>query len=348
MGRHSWQGRLLGPLLGRDLAVDLGTANTLVYVRGRGVVLDEPSVVAVDARDGSVVAVGRRAKEMVGRTAGHLLAVRPLKDGVIADFDLTEQMLRYFVHEVHRARYFAAPRMVVCVPSGITSVERRAVRDAADNAGARTVHLIEEPMAAAIGVGLPVTEPTGSMVIDVGGGTTEVAVISYGGVVCSRSVRVAGDELDEAVVTYARKQHSLMLGERTAERVKTEIGSAFPLSDDPGSEVRGRDLVTGLPRTLLLSAGEVRRALDEPVAAIVDAVRATLDTCPPELAGDVMASGMVLTGGGALLKGLDQRLRHETGIAVRTADDPLTSVALGAGRCVEDLDAFRLVLSERT
>ena len=335
------------PLLGRDLAVDLGTANTVVWARGRGVVLDEPSVVAVDLRDGSVRAVGHEAKAMLGRTPEHVVSVRPMRDGVIADFELTEQMLRYFVQRVHRRSYLSAPRVVVAVPSGITGVERRAVRDAADSAGARTVLFVEEPMAAAIGAGLPVTEPRGSLVVDVGGGTTEVAVISYGGIVSSRSVRTAGDELDAAIAEHVKKHHGLLLGEQTAEQVKTSAGSAFPSSDAPSALVRGRDLVTGLPRTAVLPGEEVRHALDPVVQEIVDAVTATLDTCPPELAGDVLRDGMVLTGGGALLHGLDARIRHETGVEVRVADDPLACVAVGAGACVEDVDAFRLVLSER-
>ena len=340
--------RLAGiPLLGRDLAVDLGTANTVVWARGRGLVLDEPSVVAVDTRDGRVRAVGHEAKAMLGRTPEHVVAVRPMKDGVIADFELTEQMLRYFVQRVHRRSYLSAPRVVVAVPSGITGVERRAVRDAADAAGARAVHFVEEPMAAAIGAGMPVTEPRGSLVVDVGGGTTEVAVISYGGIVSSTSVRTAGDEMDAAIGEHVKKHHGLLLGEQTAEQVKTSVGSAFPVAGAPSAQVRGRELVTGLPRTVVLPAEEVRHALAGVVQAIVDAVTSTLDVCPPELAGDVLRDGMVLTGGGALLRGLDARIQHETGVGVRVADDPLGCVAVGAGACVEDVDAFRLVLTER-
>src|SRR5438552_17312580 len=291
--------------LGRDMAVDLGTANTLVYVRGRGVVLNEPSVVAINTLTGAILAVGAEAKRMIGRTPSHIQAVRPLKDGVIADFDVTEKMLRFFIQKVHRRRWLAKPRVIICVPSGITSVEQRAVEEAVYAAGGRSAHIIEEPMAAAIGAGMPIHEPTGNMICDIGGGTTEVAVISLGGVVTSQSVRVAGDELDDAIVQYIKKEYSLMLGERTAEEVKMEIGTAFPIPDVPDAEIRGRDLVTGLPKTILVSAAEVRRAMEEPVNQIVDAVKNTLDKTPPELAADIMDRGIVLTGGGALLEGLD-------------------------------------------
>ncbi len=330
--------------LGRDMAVDLGTANTLVYVRGRGVVLNEPSVVAISTTTRGIVAVGTEAKRMIGRTPGNIVAIRPLKDGVIADFDTTERMLRYFIQKVHKRRHFAKPRIVVCVPSGITGVEQRAVKDAGYQAGARKVYIIEEPMAAAIGAGLPVHEPTGNMIVDIGGGTTEVAVISLGGIVTSSSIRTGGDELDAAIMAYVKKEYSLMLGERTAEDLKIAIGSAFPRPDEPQAEVRGRDLVSGLPKTVVVSAEEVRRAIEEPVNDIVDAVKATLDGCPPELAGDVMDRGIVLTGGGALLAGLDERLRHETGMPVTTADNPLHSVALGSGKCVEEFEALQQVL----
>jgi rod shape-determining protein MreB and related proteins len=329
--------------VGRDMAVDLGTANTLVYVRGRGVLVDEPSVVAIDETTGRLVAVGHDAKRMLGRTPEEITVIRPLQDGVIADFEATEQMLRHFIALVHRRRYLAKPRMVVCVPSGITAVEQRAVKEAAYQAGARRVYIIEEPMAAAIGAGLPVHRATGNMVVDVGGGTTEVAVISLGGIVTSLSVRTAGDELDRAIASWMKKEHALLLGEATAEEVKMTLGSAFPGAADGDAEVRGRDLVSGLPRTVVVSSGEVRSALEEPVHAIVDAVRVTLDQTPPELAGDIMDRGIVLTGGGALLRGLDERLRHETGMPVHVADDPLTSVALGAGRCVEDFEALQQV-----
>jgi rod shape-determining protein MreB len=331
--------------LGRDMAVDLGTANTLVYVRGRGVVLNEPSVVAINQDTGAMVAVGTDAKRMIGRTPANIVAIRPLKDGVIADFETTERMLRYFIQKVHSRRHLAKPRLVVCVPSGITGVERRAVKDAGYQAGARQVHIIEEPMAAAIGAGLPVAEPTGNMIVDIGGGTTEVAVISLGGIVTSQSIRTGGDELDQAVITYVKKEYSLMLGERTAEEIKMLIGSAFPSPDEPQAEIRGRDLVSGLPKTIVVTSEEIRKAIEEPVNAIVDAVKTTLDRCPPELSGDVMDRGIMLAGGGALLQGLDERLRHETGMPVNIADNPLHSVVLGSGRCVEDFEELRQVLS---
>ena len=274
--------------LGRDMAVDLGTANTLIYVRGRGIVLNEPSVVALNVHTGQIVAVGAEAKQMIGRTPGSILAIRPLKDGVIADFDVTERMLRYFIQKVHKRRLLARPRIIVAVPSGLTGVEQSAVKEAGRQAGARRVYIFEEPLAAAIGAGLPVNEPVGSMVLDIGGGTTEVAVVSLGGIVTSESVRVGGDELDQAIMRFAKKQHSLMLGERTAERIKMSVGSAFPSADELGIEIRGRDLVSGLPKTVALTAEEVRGAIDEPLGVIIEAVRTTLDKCPPELAGDVM------------------------------------------------------------
>jgi rod shape-determining protein MreB len=330
--------------LGRDMAVDLGTANTLVYVRGKGIVLNEPSVVALNTNTGHIVSVGVDAKRMIGRTPGHIVAVRPLKDGVIADFDVTERMLRYFIQKVHRRTRMAKPRIVVAVPSGITGVEQSAVKEAGHQAGARRVYIIEEPMAAAIGAGLPVNEPTGNMVVDIGGGTTEVAVISLGGIVTSQSIRIGGDELDQAIITFGKKEHSLMLGERTAEEIKVALGSAFPAADEPNAEIRGRDLVTGLPKTVVISAAEVRRAIEDPLNLIIDAVKSTLDKCPPELAGDVMDRGIALTGGGALLKGLDQRIREETGMPVNIADSPLESVVLGTGKCVEDFDLLRDVL----
>jgi rod shape-determining protein MreB len=331
-------------LLGRDMAVDLGTANTLVYVRRRGIVLNEPSVVALNANTGKIVSVGIGAKRMIGRTPGNIVVVRPLKDGVIADFDVTERMLRYFIQKVQRRRHLAKPRLVVAVPSGITGVEQSAVREAGRQAGARRVYIIAEPMAAAIGAGLPVSEPTGNMVVDVGGGTTEVAVISLGGIVTSQSIRVGGDEMDQAIIAFAKKEYSLMVGERTAEQIKMAVGSAYPSSDEPHAEIRGRDLVTGLPKTIVISAGEVRHAIAEPVSTVVDILKATLDTCPAELAGDVMDRGVALTGGGALLRGLDERLREETGMPVHLADSPLESVVVGAGKCVEDFDALQQVL----
>jgi rod shape-determining protein MreB and related proteins len=330
--------------LGRDMAVDLGTANTLVYVRGRGIVLNEPSVVAINTNTGKIVAVGIEAKRMIGRTPGNIVAVRPLKDGVIADFDVTERMLRYFIQKVHKRRHFAKPRIVVAVPSGITGVEQRAVKEAGYQAGARRVYIIEEPMAAAIGAGLPVHEPTGNMVVDIGGGTTEVAIISLGGIVTSQSIRVGGDELDQAIISYAKKEYSLMLGERTSEEIKMAIGSAYPFDDEPHAEIRGRDLVSGLPKTVVISAEEIRRAIEEPVNTVVDAVKTTLDKCPPELSGDIMDRGIALTGGGALLKNIDERLREETGMPIHMVDNPLDSVVLGSGKCVEDFEALRQVL----
>ena len=330
--------------LGRDMAVDLGTANTLVYVRGRGIVLNEPSVVALNTNNGQIVAVGAEAKRMIGRTPGNIVAIRPLKDGVIADFDVTERMLRYFIQKVHRRSHMTKPRLVVAVPSGITGVEQSAVKEAGHQAGARRVYIIEEPMAAAIGAGLPINEPTGNMVVDIGGGTTEVAVISLGGIVTSQSIRVGGDELDQAIITFGKKEYSLMLGERTAEEIKMALGSAFPAEDEPHAEIRGRDLVSGLPKTVVISAAEVRKAIEEPVNLIVDAVKNTLDKCPPELAGDVMDRGIALTGGGALLRGLESRIREETGMPVQVADNPLDSVVLGTGKCVEDFETLRQVL----
>lgn len=330
--------------LGRDMAVDLGTANTLVYVRGRGIVLNEPSVVAINTTTGKIVAVGIEAKRMIGRTPGNIVAIRPLKDGVIADFDVTERMLRYFIQRVHKRRHFAKPRIIVAVPSGITGVEQRAVKEAGYQAGARRVYIIEEPMAAAIGARLPVHEPTGNMVVDIGGGTTEVAIISMGGIVTSQSIRVGGDELDHAIMAFAKKEYSLMLGERTAEEIKIAIGSACPNGDDRHAEIRGRDLVTGLPKTVVVSADEIRRATEEPLKLIVDAVKTTLDKCPPELSGDLMDRGVALTGGGALLRGMDDRLRDETGMPIHLVENALDSVALGSGKCVEEFEVLQQVL----
>jgi rod shape-determining protein MreB len=330
-------------LLGRDMAVDLGTANTLVYVRGRGIVLNEPSVVAIDVTDGKPLAVGAEAKRMIGRTPSNIQAIRPLKDGVIADFDICEKMLRYFIHKVHQRR-FAKPRMVICVPSGITGVEQRAVIEAAEFAGARKAHIIEEPMAAAIGAGLPIHEPTGNMVVDIGGGTTEVAVISLGGIVTSQSIRVGGDELDEAIINYTKKEFQLALGERTAEEIKITLGSAYPLEEEMRAEIKGRDLATGLPKTVVISTEQIRAAIEEPVQAIVDSVKATLDRTPPELSSDLMEQGIVLTGGGALLTGLAARLESETNMPIIVAQDPLNCVALGSGICLEEIDAFSRML----
>jgi rod shape-determining protein MreB len=335
-------------LIGRDMAVDLGTANTLVYVRGRGIVLNEPSVVAINTKNGAILAVGTDAKRMIGRTPAHIVAIRPLKDGVIADFDVTEKMLRYFIQKVHTRSLFAKPRVVVCVPSGITGVEQRAVEDATISAGARSALIIEEPMAAAIGAGLPVHEPTGNMVVDVGGGTTEVAVVSLGGIVTSQSIRIGGDELDEAIINYIKKEYSLMLGERSAEEIKIKIGSAFPTADEKQAEIRGRDLVTGLPKTIVVTAEEIRRAIEEPINQIVDAVKNTLDKTPPELASDIMDRGIVLAGGGALLDGLDERLAHETGMPIHMAEDPLLTVAIGTGRCLEEFEALKRVVISPT
>jgi rod shape-determining protein MreB len=331
--------------LGRDLAIDLGTANTLIYARGLGIVLDEPSVVAINVNDGRPVAVGVEAKRMMGRTPNHIKAIRPLKDGVIADFEVCEKMLRYFIQKVHASKW-SKPRMVICVPSGITGVEQRAVQDAAEYAGARKpVHIIEEPMAAAIGADLPVHEPSGNMIVDIGGGTTEVAVISLGGIVTAQSVRVAGDELDDAILQYVKKEYSLAIGDRTAEEIKIQMGSAWPMEDELTADIRGRDLVSGLPRTIQLTTEHVREALAEPVNAIIDAVKTTLDKTPPELAADIMEDGIMLTGGGALLGGLDHRLAHETGMPIRVANEPLYSVVIGSGRALENIDAMRGLMS---
>src|SRR5437016_9889866 len=331
-------------ILGRDMAVDLGTANTLVYVRGRGIVLNEPSVVAINTANQAILAVGAEAKRMIGRTPARIRGVRPLKEGVIADFDVTEKMLRYFIQKVHRRRFLAKPRVVVCVPSGITGVEQRAVEEATISAGARRAFIIEEPMAAAIGAGLPIHEPTGNMVVDIGGGTTEVAVISLGGIVTSTSLRIGGDELDEAIIQHVKKEDSLLLGERTSEAIKFAIGSVFPTPEEMIAEIKGRDLVSGLPKTIQISAEEVRKAIEEPVNQIIDAVKNTLDRTPPELAADIMDKGIVLTGGGALLRGLDERLKHETGMPVHIADNPLSSVAIGSGKCLEEFEVLQRVL----
>ncbi len=334
----------IGMVMGRDMAVDLGTANTLVYLRGEGIVLDEPSVVAVNVVDGRPLAVGAEAKRMIGRTPSHIQAIRPLKDGVIADFDICEKMLRYFIQKVHH-RKWAKPRMVICVPSGITGVERRAVQEAAEFAGARKpAYIIEEPMAAAIGAGLPVQEPTGNMIVDIGGGTTEVAVISLGGVVASQSARIGGDDLDDSIIQYIKKEFSVALGERTAEEIKIALGSAWPMRQELQSEIRGRDLVSGLPKTIMINTHEIREAIEEPVAAICDAVKLTLDKTPPELAADIMEQGITLAGGGALLNGLDARLQNETGMPIYIAPDPLYSVALGSGQSLEEFEALKGIL----
>jgi rod shape-determining protein MreB and related proteins len=324
----------------RDMAVDLGTANTLVYVRGRGIVLSEPSVVAVDAGSGEVHAVGTDAKRMLGRTPSSIKAIRPLKDGVIADFEVTEQMLRHFIGRVNHSR-LAHPRVVVCVPSGVTGVEKRAVEEATLGAGAREAYLIEEPMAAAIGAGLPVSEPTGSLIVDVGGGTTEVAVISLGDIVVSQSIRVGGDEMDEAIVNWCKREHQLLIGQQTAEQVKLEIGAATPLAKETSIEIRGRDLGSGLPRTVELGSEEIRNALDEPILQVIAAVRNTLDRTPPELAGDLMERGMTLAGGGALLNGMAQRMGEECRMPAALAEDPMTCVATGSGQSLEEVETIK-------
>ena len=329
--------------LSSDIGIDLGTANTLVYVRDKGIVLREPSIVAVKTGTTQVLAVGDEAKRMLGRTPGNISAIRPLKDGVIADFEITEAMLRHFITKAHGNRRFVRPRVVVAVPSGITEVEKRAVKDSAMQAGAREVYLIEEPMAAAIGVGLPVTDPAANMIIDIGGGTTEVAIISLAGIVFSRSVRVAGDELDEAVLQYLRKAYNLMIGERTAEEIKLRLGSAYPLEKELTMEVKGRDLVAGLPKTVTITSEEIREALSEPVSRIVEAVRITLERCPPELSADLVDSGVVLAGGGALLRGLDRLIGEETKLPVHIAEDPLSAVAEGTGKALQEIEFLRAV-----
>jgi len=327
-----------------DLAMDLGTANTLVYVKGRGIVLNEPSVVAVDKATGRVQAVGSEAKLMLGRTPDEINAIRPLKDGVIADFEVTEDLLREFIQRVQKHKFLVRPRIIISVPSGITEVERRAVHDSATRAGARDVQLVPEPIAAAIGVGLPVDTPTGNMVVDIGGGTTEIAVIALHGIVTKTSIRVGGDEMDEAIVNYAKKAYNMMIGEQTAERIKIEIGSAFPLPEEMDMEIKGRDLVRGIPRTLRVSSVEVREALQEPIGNIVNALRESLERTPPELAADIVDRGIFLTGGGALLRGLDLLLREITNLNIRVAQDPLTSVVHGAGKILEQPDDFEKVL----
>jgi rod shape-determining protein MreB len=339
---------LLG-LFSTDLAIDLGTANTLVFVKNEGVVLDEPSVVAV-RKDGrgskKVLAVGHEARQMLGRTPGSIVAIRPMRDGVIADLDVAEAMLRYFIRRVHGRRTFVRPRIVICIPSGITEVEKRAVRDSATSAGAREVYLIQEPMAAALGAGLPVTEPQGNMIVDIGGGTTEVAVISLGGIVFSKSTRVAGDKMDEAVISHIRRRHNLLIGERTAEQIKIRIGCAWPFDELKVMDVKGRDLMAGVPKTIEINSEEIREALMEPVNEIVEAVRFTLEKTPPELAADIIDQGIILAGGGALLAGLDTLLQEETGLPVIRAEDPLHCVVLGSGLALDSLDLLRR-LTER-
>ena len=339
--------KLLG-FLSADMGIDLGTANTLVYVKGRGIVLNEPSVVAIAHVKGKrqVLAVGDEAKQMLGRTPGNIQAIRPLRDGVIADFEVAEEMIKHFIRKVHNRGSFVSPEVIICVPSGSTAVERRAIQEAAESAGARQVFLIEEPMAAAIGAGLPVTEPTGSMVVDIGGGTTEVAVVSLGGIVYARSVRVGGDKMDEAIISYIRRAHNLLVGEASAERIKKEIGSACPPEDGEGRtmEIKGRDLMHGVPKEIIISERQIAESLAEPVSAIVEAVKVALEHTAPELAADIVDKGIVLTGGGALLKNIDFVLRQATGLAVTVAEDALSCVALGTGRALEEMKVLRNVL----
>jgi rod shape-determining protein MreB len=338
---------LLG-LFSNDMGIDLGTATTLVYIKNQGIVLCEPSVVAVQAGTSNVLAVGEEAKRMLGRTPGNIIAIRPMRNGVIADFEITEAMLRYFIKKVHNSRRLVRPRMVIAIPSGITEVEKRAVKDSALHAGAREVYMVEEPVVAAIGVGLPIQEPSGNMVIDIGGGTTEMAVISLAGIVFSKSIRVAGDEMDEAIINYLKKTYNLMIGERTAEEIKMRIGSAYPLDEELTMDVRGRDLVAGLPKMITISSEEVREALAEPIAQIVETIRMTLERTPPELSADLMEKGLILAGGGSLLRGLDRLISEETGIPVHIAEDPLTAVALGTGKVLSEIQYLkRLTVSPK-
>jgi rod shape-determining protein MreB len=329
-----------------DLAIDLGTANTVIYVKGKGIVLSEPSVVAIKKGTNTVLRVGREAKEMLGRTPGTIVAIRPLKDGVIADFDITEQMIKQFIVKIHNRKTLVRPRVVIGVPSGITQVEKRAIRDAAEQAGAREVYLIEEPMAAAIGAGLPVQEPSGSMIVDIGGGTTEVAVISLAGIVYAQSVRIAGDEMDEALIQYLKRKYNLLIGERTAEMTKIQIGSAYPFDEPRKLEIKGRDLVEGIPKPITISDSDVREALHDPIYAIVDTVKTALERTPPELAADIADKGIVMAGGGALLHGLDTLISSETHLKVRVADDPLSCVVLGTGKALDELDLLKTVCLE--
>jgi len=331
-----------------DMAIDLGTAHTLVYVQGKGVVLNEPSVVAIDKNSNKILAVGSEAKRMVGRTPGNISAIRPMKEGVIADFEMAERMLRYFITKVHNRSAFVRPRIIIGVPSRITQVEQRAVKESAELAGAREVYLIEEPVAAAIGAGLPITEPSGNMVVDIGGGTTDIAVISLGGIVYSESVKVAGDQIDQAIINHVKREYSLLIGEHMAERVKLEIGSAYPPLEKAQMMVKGRDLISGIPRTIVLEDTEIREALQESISTIVTAIKLAFENTPPELAGDIIDRGIVLTGGGSLLKGLDARLRDETALPIVTVDDPLTSVVLGVGKTLEELTLLRSVASMST
>jgi len=338
---------LLG-LFSSDMGIDLGTASTLVYLRNEGIVLCEPSVVAIEAGTSNVLAVGEEAKRMLGRTPGNIIAIRPMKDGVIADFEITESMLRYFIKKVHNSRRLVRPRVVIAIPSGITEVEKRAVKDSALHAGAREVFMLEEPVAASIGVGLPIQEPSGNMIIDIGGGTTEMAVISLAGVVFSKSIRIGGDEMDDAIINYLKRTYNLMVGERTAEEIKIRIGSGYPIEEELTMDVRGRDLVAGLPKMITINSEEVREALSEPIAQIVEAVRITLERTPPELSADLIEKGLILAGGGSLLRGLDKLIAEETGLPVHLADDPLTAVALGTGKVLNELGYLkRLTVAPR-
>lgn len=331
-------------MFSKDIGIDLGTANTLVHVKGKGIVVREPSVVAINIKSNEILAVGDHAKSMIGRTPGNIVAIRPMKDGVIADFDVTQSMLKYFIKRAMSAGMFSKPRVVICVPSGVTEVEKRAVEEATLQAGAKEAYLIEEPMAAAIGANLPVEEPSGSMVVDIGGGTSEVAVISLGGIVTSKSLRIAGDELDEAVVHYVKKEYNLMIGERTAEEIKVTIGAAYPKPKDETLEIRGRDLITGLPKNITITSAEIMEAIREPINAIVDSIKYTLEKTPPELASDIMDRGIMLTGGGALLSGLDKLIREETGMPVSIAEKPLDCVVMGAGKVLEEIGTLKKVL----
>ena len=326
-----------------DLAIDLGTATTLVYVRGKGITLNEPSVVAIEKQSNTVLAVGTEAKRMVGRTPGNIVAIRPIKEGVIADFAMTERMLEYFITKSHNRRAFVRPRCIIGVPSRITEVEQRAVRESATQAGAREVYLIEEPVAAAIGAGLPITEPSGNMVVDIGGGTTDIAVISLGGIVCSESVKVAGDSMDDAIMSYVKRRYNLLIGEHMAERVKIEVGSAYPMEQEKTMMVKGRDMISGIPRTVVVNDSEIREALEEPIHAIVNALRKALENTPPELAGDIIDKGVVLTGGGSLLPGLATRFQEETNLPIISVEDPLTSVVYGVGKVLDEIELFRKV-----
>jgi rod shape-determining protein MreB len=330
-------------LFSNDMGIDLGTATTLAYLKGQGIVLCEPSVVAIRKGSSNVLAVGEEAKRMLGRTPGNIVAIRPMKDGVIADFEITESMLRYFIKKVHNSRRLVRPRMIIAIPSGITEVEKRAVKDSALHAGAREVYMIEEPIAAAIGVGLPIQEPSGNMIIDIGGGTTEMAVISLAGIVFSKSIRIGGDEMDDAIINYLKKTYNLMIGERTAEEIKIKIGSAYPLEEELTMEVRGRDLVAGLPKMITVTSEEIREAMGEPISQIIESIRITLERTPPELSADLIERGIIMAGGGALLRGIDKLIQEETGLPVHVADDPLTAVALGTGKVLTEINYLKKV-----